>query len=404
MGRKGNGVEVRESSIRLFFVLNGQRIKETLTINGKPMLPTQANIKHAHRVAAAIRRDIEVGVFNYAEHFPDSPRAKTDDSGPATLGELADMWLESQGRLAPATRAQYATAVRFWKKLLGERRLVKDITYILLSAKIGGYPWPSAKTHNNYIIALRGILGIMYRGPEAAKSPLIGVANMKIVKKLPDPLTTDERDLILADIKAHYDPRIYAYFIWQFYTGMRPEETIALRWSDMDWKRLTIRVKRVRTFKGSERDGSKTHSEREADLLPQAVEALNLMKPNTFLLKVERERDPDSAAEIFQNPVTGKAWHDERSQRDHYWKPALKRQGIRWRTPYHTRHTFATAALMLGVPPGYVAHQLGHSEKMLHDNYARWMPGNDQGSARAMLAEKMGGLTDSSPAVPRMTG
>lgn len=404
MGRKGDGVEIRTNSIRLFFVLDGERIKETLTVNGKPMPPTQANIKHAHRMAGEIRKDIERGIFNYAEHFPDSPRAKTDDAAPVAFGELADLWLDAQGAVAPATKAQYGSAVRFWKTLIGETRLIKDITYIFLAAKIGGYPWPSAKTCNNYLIALRGVLGMVYRGPEAAKSPLIGITNRKLVKKLPDPLTTVERDSILADLKAHYDERVYAYFLWQFYTGMRPEEAIALRWSDVDWNRLTIKVKRVRTFKGSERDGSKTHAEREVDLLPQAVEALNLMKAHTYMLKAERASDADTAADIFQNPKMRRPWHDDRSQRDHYWKPSLKRLGIRWRTPYHTRHTFATAALMLGVPPGYVAHQLGHSEKMLHDKYARWMPGNDHGRARAILAAGMGPGTNSSPEVPKIDG
>ena len=31
-----NGVEVREKSIRLFFVHNGERCRETLTVAGKP--------------------------------------------------------------------------------------------------------------------------------------------------------------------------------------------------------------------------------------------------------------------------------------------------------------------------------------------------------------------------------
>ena len=30
----------------------------------------------------------------------------------------------------------------------------------------------------------------------------------------------------------------------------------------------------------------------------------------------------------------------EREQRDSYWRPTLKRQKIRWRTAYNTRHTF----------------------------------------------------------------
>ncbi len=110
---------------------------------------------------------------------------------------------------------------------------------------------------------------------------------------------------------------------------MRPEEAIALRWSDIDWNRMTVRIQQVRAIKGSERDGSKTHSEREVNLLPQAVDALLTMKPYTFMLKIERVGDSDSAADIFQNPVTGRAWHDERSQRDTFWRPSLKRLEIR---------------------------------------------------------------------------
>jgi integrase len=79
----------------------------------------------------------------------------------------------------------------------------------------------------------------------------------------------------------------------------------------------------------------------------------------------------------------------ERSQRDHYWKPALKHLGIRWRRAYNTRHTYATVALMAGVPPAYIASQLGNSVKMLLDRYARWIPGGDQGNARALLVAAM---------------
>jgi len=65
---------------------------------------------------------------------------------------------------------------------------------------------------------------------------------------------------------------------------------------------------------------------------------------------------------------------------------------MRWRPAYNTRHTFATAALMTGaVPPAYIAAQLGHSVKMLLEKYARWLPVNDKGNAKAMLAAAMGG-------------
>jgi len=385
MGRIGTGVEIRDSSIRIMFILNGEKIKERVTLNGKSLEPTPANIKYATRLAAGIKRRIAQGAFDYAEFFPDSPRAKVAEAKRAMFGDLADLWLKSKGRLAEATRDQYGTAVRFWKNLLGADKILANINHKTLIAEIGGYPWPSAKTHNNYMIALRGIFELEYRGAAALNNPLSGTENMPVVKKLPDPLTLEERDQILADMASRYDPRVYAYFLWMFYTGMRPEEAIALRWSDIDWNRQVARVQRVRTFKGSEREGSKTNKERDVDLLPQALEALALMKPHTFMQKTEGRGD-DTAADIFVNPVTGRAWHDERAQRDNYWRPSLKRLGIRWRKAYNTRHTFATMALMLGAPPSYIADQLGHSVQMLLEKYARWVPGNDKGNARAMLA------------------
>lgn len=401
MGRAGSGVEIRESSIRIKFVYEGETVRERLVLNGQAMPPTAPNLKFAQRHAALVRAAIDNGAFTWEKFFPESKRALQEkDVGETSFGKLADTWLDAQGNLSAATKDQYGTAVRFWKRMLGQATQVSEISHKTLASKIGKHPWPSAKTHNNYLIALRGIMALEYRGAQAVNNPTIGIENMAVVKKLPDPLTTDERDSILDDLQQHYDVRVYAYFLFMFYTGMRPEEAIALRWSDIDWKHNVVRVQRVRTFKGSERDGSKTHTERDVDLLPLALHALKLMKPHTFMLSTERKGDQDTSADVFQNPVTGRAWHDERSQRDHYWKPTLKRLGIRWRRPYNTRHTFATSALMTGVvAPGYIADQLGHSVKMLLDRYARWIPQNDKGSAKALLAKAMG--ADSSQIRPK---
>lgn len=398
MGRKGSGVEARDNSIRLTFTLNGEPCRETLRAGGKPLPPTPANLKYATRLAADIRRRIALGTFDYSEFFPDSPKAA--QAAPNTFGTLADLWLDSKGQLEAATLDQYATAVRFWKGLLGEHTPITDLTYQVLSSKIGKHPWPSPKAHNNYLIALRGIFAFEYSGRRSGDNPLIGIRNLKVVKKLPDPLTGNERNLILADMYKRYDPRIYAYFSFAFYTGMRPEEIIALHWSDIDFQTGVARVQRVRTFKGTERDGSKTHTERDVDLVPKALEAIEMMKPYTFMKRDESGEEAD----IFENPVTSRPWHDDRSQRDHYWQPTLKRLGIRRRRPYSTRHTFCTVALMHGVNPAYIALQAGHSVKMLLEKYARWIPGADGGSERRILEAAMGAENrNSSPDLPQKT-
>lgn len=107
--------------------------------------------------------------------------------------------------------------------------------------------------------------------------------------------------------------------------------------------------------------------------------------------------DAGREVDIFENPVTGRPWHDERSQRDHYWMPTLKRLGIRRRRADCTRHTDCTAALMAGVKSASIAAQAGHSVKMLLDTYARWIPGSE----RHRLAAAMAGT---SPTLPQGEG
>ncbi len=147
----------------------------------------------------------------------------------------------------------------------------------------------------------------------------------------------------------------------------------------------------------------KTYNARDVDLVGRALEALETMKPWT-MVSSDDETDRDLGRRIFENPVTGKAWHDERSQRDTFWRPTLCRAGIRWRRPYQTRHTYATNALAGGVNPTYIARQMGHKNaKMLFTVYAKWIDGADRGREKAKM-EKMLGDNKCPPNVPETFG
>lgn len=382
-----SGVELRNSSIRIGFSLDGKWERETLKIT-----PTPANEKYAAQLVERVKRAIRLGTFKWEEFFPDSPRVKKAPGSANTLRDAADLYVKSIGRLADATRGQYENAMNVWCEILGGDTPMDALTHPVLQAKIGSHPWASPKLLNNALIPLRGMFGLIYHGPKAALNPMAGIVNSKVVKKKPDPLSAEERDRILADMAEHYDPRVTAYFTVAFYTGMRPEELIALRWGDVDTRHGIIHVQRVRTFKGSERDGSKTHTERDVDMVDQVMAALKVMRPYTFL--------KDQDADIFEHPVLGKPWHDERSQRETYWQPTLKRLGIRRRRPYCTRHTYATVALMAGVNPNYIARQLGHTNsRMLFEKYSRWIDGADKGSERGKLQAAF--AAPASPEFPR---
>ena len=78
---------------------------------------------------------------------------------------------------------------------------------------------------------------------------------------------------------------------------------------------------------------------------------------------------------VFPDPKTGRRWTDDGTPRDTYWVPTLKRLGIRYRSPYQTRHTYATIMLMSGVTPAYAAKQMGHSIEQFLRTYSKWIDG-----------------------------
>jgi integrase len=369
-GRKGSGVELRETSIRLSFTWQGQRCRETLDRH-----PTPANIKYAERLAAEINRKIDNGTFDYAEYFPHSKKVQEGASTIRHFGTLCDSWLKTKGRLAAATLSQYRNALNFWKEQLGADRLIDSITHGKVAEIVGGYPWASAKLCNNYLIPLRGVFKLAGRDIKGLDNPVEGIENAKQQKAAPDPLSLQEMVQILGHMTEHYPLSVSNYFGFAFCTGMRPEELIALEWRDVDWRSLAVRVERAKSFRGQVKP-LKTYESRDVDLTEAAMLYLRRQKTITF----------QAGGAIFGNPVTGQPWHDERSQRDHYWKPTLKRLGIRMRRAYQTRHTYATTALMAGVNPSYIARQMGHrSAKMLYTVYAKWIDGADRGREKAKM-------------------
>lgn len=54
----------------------------------------------------------------------------------------------------------------------------------------------------------------------------------------------------------------------------------------------------------------------------------------------------------------------------HIWKPALKKAGLKPRSLYQTRHTFATLMMDGGELPGWVQKMMGHEPlKMILERY-----------------------------------
>lgn len=388
-GRTGSGVELRKRSIRVHFTWNGRRYRETL----EDTPPTVPNRKAAERMMAEINKLIDLGRFDleeYARYFPNSARVKAAKVAPAvqTFGTMCGLYMDGIGDLAAATKSQYGNELERWKARIGADRPMAEIRHSWLKAKIGKVDFPGPRSRNNALIPLRGVFALWVAdSPRDRVDPMDGVGNAAVQRKKPDPFDLDEVEAILADMHANYPPAVAWYFEFAFFAGMRPEEQIALLWSKIDWRRGMARVDTVRTFKGTDEARTKTFVERDVELSERALRALTAMRPLTQLKK---------HGHVFEHPELrdeegnlGKPWHDERSQRDRYWKPSLTRCKVRYRTAYKTRATYVTMNIMEGANPAWVATQTGHSVAQIWRDYADWINAADRGRERRKLDEAL---------------
>lgn len=374
MGRSGSGIEARDNSIRIHFTWNSQARKETLRTNGEPMAPTPANIKYAHRLAQEIRDKIKFGTFNYAEYFPASATASTGQG--VTLGQRLDLWLSVQTDKASATLKGYRVAVEFWKATLGHKAIRSVVHSDILTALSTKPEW-TGKTRNNKTSVLRLALLLSLRDGVITTNPIEGLESAEHQRPEPDPFSVEEAEAIIAALAARGDHEVSRYFGFKFYTGLRTSESLGLQWSSIDWRKGTLAVSDAVVL-GEYKDRTKTNEVRHVQLNSRALQFLKDQKPATFLHK---------AGWIFPDPRTGERWTDDEPPRELYWRPCLKRIGMRYRSPYETRHTYATMMLMAGVAPAFAARQMGHSVETFLRKYARWIDGGQNQVEMGKLEE-----------------
>ena len=363
MGRTGAGVEVRENSIRLHFTYEGQPCRETLRINGEPAKPTPANVKWAHRLSAEIKDKIRHQTFIYGDYFPASPRA-TSGRG-RSCGDALDTWFSLQTNKESSTLKGYGVAVRWWTARIGEIPL-KALKHSAILGALATEPSWSGKTRNNKVSVLRMALQLALRDGEIATDPLAGLEAAPHQTPPPDPFDMEEVELILADFEKRHDPQVWNYFETKFFSGVRTSESLGLRWPSIDWRLAHAMVSEAVVL-GEYKDNTKTNDARIVQLNSRALAALRRQKAHTFMV--------DPQGWVFRDPKTGERWVDDWTPREMYWRPTLTRLGIRYRSPYQTRHTYATMMLMAGMAPAFCARQLGHSVEMFLRRYAKWIDG-----------------------------
>lgn len=182
------------------------------------------------------------------------------------------------------------------------------------------------------------------------------------------------------------DPEFGCWLHVAVATGARRGEICALRWSDLDAERATLRIERsvaVTRAAGVAFKSTKSGNVRLVSLTRQAVAALDAH----YQRAVDRRGAPIAADEqIFTRDPAGRRPWDPGLVTSR-WVRYRRQAGLDDVRLHDLRHFVATELLTAGIDTRTVANRLGHARTSTTlDIYWAWVPAQDQHAARHLEA------------------
>jgi integrase len=168
-----------------------------------------------------------------------------------------------------------------------------------------------------------------------------------------------------------------------FATGMRRNELLGLRWSDVDWLNGAIRVHlQIHELNGGGYTWAPVKSKSRniqlgTGLLSYLKEQVEIVEAQRTLARARWKENDLVFPCTVGTPPTGSSLSKEFVRLE--LAAGLPR--IRF---HDIRHTFASIALMRNIPPATVAYILGDSLATVHKTYAHFIPGYESGLTELM--------------------
>ncbi|HFJ1418349.1 TPA: tyrosine-type recombinase/integrase [Salmonella enterica] len=416
------GVEKHGDKLRICFHYKGRRVRENLGVPDTPK-----NRKVAGELRASVCFAIKVGTFDYAAQFPDSPNLKLFGivNKEITVAELADKWLKlKEMEISKNTMLRYESIIKISVSLLGGRVLASSVTqedllffrkelmtghHITRPGRELAPKGRSVATVNSYLGVVSGLFQFAARNGYIPQNPFNGITMLKRAKAEPDPLSREEFARL---IDACHHQQIKNLWSLAVYTGMRHGELCALAWEDIDLKAGTLIVRRNYT-QAKEFTLPKTQAgtDRVIHLVQPAIDALKSQASLTKLSKQHKievklreygRTKTHSSTFVFNPQITDRSGkskaHYAATSLNRIWESALRRDGLRHRKAYQSRHTYACWALAAGANPNFIASQMGHSNaQMVYTVYGAWMADNNQSQVDILNQQ----LASTAPGVPQ---
>jgi integrase len=294
------------------------------------------------------------------------------------VGQFLDHWLSSQRSIVkPSTYYTYNYRCR--KHLipaLGSLKLSEVSCSVLSSYFLGvtGSPW--------FVRSLKTTLSTALESAHLPQNPCQGASTPRLKKSQFQTWTADQCRTFLEGTKDH---RLWMVFRLALSTGMRIGEILALRWSDIDWDRSLIQVRRTlaRTETGQWHETEpKTRSSIRTVSLSTAV--------RQDLMTLTQDRS-SSYHLIFQS--TRRSQYCTEVGISYILTVRSSSLGLPRLRTHDLRHTAATLMFQMGVHPKVVQEQLGHSSiSTTLDLYSHVIEGMHRDAA-----ERLDGLFQTPP-------
>lgn len=385
------GIELRGEAIRIDFMYQGKRCRETLKI---PL--TFANVEYAVNKRKSIQLEIRQGVFDYAVHFPESAKARnTRASRQINLKELYDRyWQIKAANITSETERRYKVALDVCGEIVGwsvpvNTLMPEDVDR--LRALLIASRKPS--TVNHYLATWNGMVEWGRANEYITRS--LEAAFFKNQAEDPDPLTLDEYREIIEVGCLH--PQDRALVTLAVYTGLRPGELCALAREDVTGNVLHVRRS---VTAGKVLKVPKTGNDRKIWLVPPAQEAVRALlemtkgaKPVEETVQISRHQSRKETITPLVTPLQArnKNISANRMQVGSWaakWEKLLARAKVRRRVAYQTRHTYACWSLTAHGNIAFIAKQMGHKDySMLVKVYGRWMDSESENEAEFIWQE-----------------
>ncbi|MGT2465043.1 site-specific integrase [Mesorhizobium atlanticum] len=226
--------------------------------------------------------------------------------------------------------------------LLGDVKLTELNTAMIrvwhktVTDQCGAYTANRAKSH------LKSILALAEEdfGVRAPSMPTGLPRNRHKAKKA---ILTPENIAKLI-VAAKDDAECGIYYAFAFLAGTRPSEQLGLLWSEIDFDRNVIRIRRIQ-----ERDGTLTEmTKTEAGTRDIPMSAA--LREMLLAWRVRCPRKGKELHRVFPGPGRLQEWPKPRlggggpllyqNFRKRYWAPIFKRLGLPYVTPHSARHSF----------------------------------------------------------------